>query len=218
MRGILRRRHSRRALVALGPDAGAESGKELAATFQRAATDILDVAEVMPAEKYGFKPTPEISSFGDQLVHVGGITQRFIDTAKGTKTEAAHHGAMAKPEIIDLLKKTFQSAQDVISRLTDAQLVEPVKFRSATARSPGHILAGPAVPDPQPLWPARGLPADERDCAADERAAVGFASLTRARPRAGRLRPGDGSGPIRPVFARGGAQEQIATHTPAALV
>ena len=102
--------------------------KELAATFQRAATEILDVAEVMPAEKYGFKPTPEISSFGDQLVHVGGITQRFIDTAKGTKTEAAHHGAMGKPETIDLLKKTFQSAQDTIAPLTDAQLLEPVKF------------------------------------------------------------------------------------------
>src|SRR5205807_8251764 len=95
--------------------------KELAANFQRAATEILDVAEVMPAEKYAFKPTPEISSFGDQLVHVAGITQRFIDAAKGTKTEAAHHGAMGKPETIDLLKKTFQSAQDTISPLTDAQ-------------------------------------------------------------------------------------------------
>src|SRR5437899_1628457 len=76
--------------------------KELAATFQRAATEILDVAEVMPAEKYGYKPTPEISSFGDQLVHVAGITQRFIDTAKGIKTEPAHHGPMAKPEVIAL--------------------------------------------------------------------------------------------------------------------
>ena len=74
--------------------------KELAATFQRAATEILDVAEAMPADKYGYKPAPEMSSFGDQLVHVAGITQRFIDTAKGTKTEAAHHGAMAKPEVI----------------------------------------------------------------------------------------------------------------------
>src|SRR5438309_11602777 len=74
--------------------------KELAASFQRAATEILDVAEVMPAEKYGYKPTPEISSFGDQLVHVAGITQRFIDTAKGTKTEAAHHGALATPDVI----------------------------------------------------------------------------------------------------------------------
>jgi uncharacterized damage-inducible protein DinB len=102
--------------------------KELAATFQRAATEIIDVAEAMPAEKYGYKPTPEISSFGDQLVHVAGITQRFIDAAKGTKTEAAHHGAMAKPEVIALLKTTFQSAQEMITPLTDAQLLEPVKF------------------------------------------------------------------------------------------
>jgi len=102
--------------------------KELGATFQRAATEIIDVAEAMPAEKYGYKPTPEISSFGDQLVHVAGITQRFIDAAKGTKTEAAHHGAMAKPEVIALLKTTFQSAQELITPLTDAQLLEPVKF------------------------------------------------------------------------------------------
>src|SRR6476619_6116017 len=102
--------------------------KELFVSFQRAATEIIDVAEAMPAEKYGYKPTPEISSFGDQLVHVAGITQRFIDAAKGTKTEAAHHGAMGKPETIDLLKKTFQSAQDTIAPLTDAQLLEPVKF------------------------------------------------------------------------------------------
>ena len=102
--------------------------KELTATFQRAATEILDVAEVMPAEKYGYKPTPEISSFGDQLVHVAGIVQRFVDTAKGTKTEPAHHGTMTKPEIIGLLKKTFQGAQEMITPLTDAQLLEPVKF------------------------------------------------------------------------------------------
>ena len=102
--------------------------KELAATFQRAATELLDVAEAMPADKYGYKPTPEISSFGDQLVHVAGITQRFIDTAKGTKTDAGHHDAMPKPEVIALLKKTFQSAQEMITPLTDAQLLEPVKF------------------------------------------------------------------------------------------
>ena len=102
--------------------------KELAASFQRASNEIIDIAEVMPGEKYGYKPTPEIATFGDQLVHVAGITQRFIDTAKGTKTEAAHHGAMAKPEVIALLKKTFQTGQDMISPLTDAQLSEPMKF------------------------------------------------------------------------------------------
>src|SRR5262252_8500737 len=102
--------------------------KEIPAGFQRASTEILDVAEVMPAEKYGYKPVPEMSSFGEQLVHVAGITQRFIDAAKGTKTEATSHGTMAKPEIVALLKKTFQGAQETIAPLTDAQLLEPVKF------------------------------------------------------------------------------------------
>jgi uncharacterized damage-inducible protein DinB len=102
--------------------------KEIAASFQRASTEILDVAEAMPAEKYGYKPTPEISSFGEQLVHVAGITQRFVDSAKGTKTEAPHHAATTKPEIMELLKKSFQNAQDMINPLTDAQLLEPVKF------------------------------------------------------------------------------------------
>jgi len=102
--------------------------KETAASFQRAATEMLDLAEAMPAEKYGYKPTPEVSSFGEQLVHVAGIVQRFVDTAKGTKTEAAHHGPTSKPEIIALLKTNFQSAQEMITPLTDAQLLEPVKF------------------------------------------------------------------------------------------
>src|SRR3989441_13233320 len=35
---------------------------------------------------------------------------------------------MAKPEVISLLKKTFQSAQEMITPLTDAQCLEPVKF------------------------------------------------------------------------------------------
>ena len=82
----------------------------------------------MPADKYGYKPTPEVSSFGDQLVHVAGITQRFIDSAKGTKTEAQAHGTMTKAETIALLKKTFQGAQEMIASLTDAQLSEPMKF------------------------------------------------------------------------------------------
>ena len=103
--------------------------KELVATWQRAATDIIDVAEAMPEEKYGYKPTPEISTFRDQLVHVAGITQRFVDSAKGTKSESGQpHKAMTKAEVIALLKQTFQVGQETLGSLTDAQLLEQVKF------------------------------------------------------------------------------------------
>ena len=103
--------------------------KELVATWQRAATDIIDVAEAMPEEKYAYKPTPEISTFRDQLVHVAGIAQRFIDSAKGTKSESGEsHKAMTKAEVIGLLKQTFQTGQEMLGSLTDAQLLEQVKF------------------------------------------------------------------------------------------
>ena len=103
--------------------------KELVATWQRAATDLIDVAEAMPEEKYAYKPTPEIATFRDQLVHVAGIAQRFIDSAKGTKSEPEHpHKAMTKAEVIGLLKQTLQTGQETLGSLTDAQLLEQVKF------------------------------------------------------------------------------------------
>src|ERR1043165_5852961 len=77
--------------------------KELAATWQRATNEVLDVAEAMPEGKYGYKPVPDVSSFGEQLAHVAGITQRFVDASKGTKSDAAHH-AMGKADTIAMLK------------------------------------------------------------------------------------------------------------------
>jgi uncharacterized damage-inducible protein DinB len=103
--------------------------KELVGSWQRAATDLIDVAEAMPEEKYGYKPTPEIATFRDQLVHVAGIAQRFIDSSKGVKSEAAHaHGEMKKAEVIALLKKTLQEGQETLGAFNDAQLLEQVKF------------------------------------------------------------------------------------------
>jgi len=100
--------------------------KEMVAGWQRAATDIIDVAEAMPEEKYAYKPTPEVSTFREQLVHLAGATQRFIDTAKGTKSEPGH--PMTKAEVIALLKQTLQTGQEMLGALTDAQLLEQVKF------------------------------------------------------------------------------------------
>jgi uncharacterized damage-inducible protein DinB len=102
--------------------------KEMVASWQRAATDIIDVAEAMPEEKYDYKPTPEIYTFRDQLVHCAGIVQRYIDTAKGTKSAAHHSKTMPKAEVIALLKETFKTGQEMLGSVSDAQLLEQVKF------------------------------------------------------------------------------------------
>jgi uncharacterized damage-inducible protein DinB len=102
--------------------------KELVATWQRAGTDIIDIAEAMPEDKYGYKPTAEMSTFRDQLMHVTGIAQRFIDSAKGVKSAEHAHKDMSKAEVISQLKQTLQAGQETLGSLTDAQLLEQVKF------------------------------------------------------------------------------------------
>ena len=78
--------------------------KELVAPWERAAADIIDVAEAMPEERYDFKPTPDMRTFGDQLAHVAGVVQRFIDTAKGTKRESSHaQTTIRKAEVVNIL-------------------------------------------------------------------------------------------------------------------
>lgn len=103
--------------------------KELVATWQRAATDVMDVAEAMPPERYDFKPVPEVSTFREQLGHLAGIVQRFMDSAKGVKHEPGEaYKTMKKAEVIAHLKQTLQAGQGMIASLTDAQLLEQVKF------------------------------------------------------------------------------------------
>jgi hypothetical protein len=103
--------------------------QELMATWARAAANMIDVAAVMPEEQYDFKPTPEVRTFREQLVHVAGTVQRFIDTANGTKRDSdPPHTPMKKADVVQLLTEVFQAGQALIGSLTDAQMVEPVKF------------------------------------------------------------------------------------------
>lgn len=114
-------------LLAQSPAPGL--AQELVATWARAAANMIDVADAMPEERYDFKPTPEVRTFQEQLVHVADTVQGFIDTANGTKGASdSPHTLMTKADIIRLLTQTFQAGQAMIGSLTDAQMVEPVKF------------------------------------------------------------------------------------------
>jgi len=114
---------------ALAQSASTTVVKEMLVVWQRAVTEILDVAEAMPESKYDYKPTPEVSTFRDQLVHLAGIAERFTDTAKGVKSAAHDHPkSMTKAEVIALVKTKFQAAEAMLAATSDAQLLEPVKF------------------------------------------------------------------------------------------
>jgi hypothetical protein len=60
--------------------------KAITASFNSVHKNLLEMAEDFPADKYGFKPKPEMRSFGEVIVHVFSGT---IYAARAAKDEAA---------------------------------------------------------------------------------------------------------------------------------
>src|SRR5438477_4371644 len=54
-------------------------------SYERTKKMLLASAELMPAEGYAFKPTPEVRSFGQLIGHVADASWMFCSTAKQEK-------------------------------------------------------------------------------------------------------------------------------------
>ena len=95
--------------------------------WQVATEHCLDVAQAMPEELYGYKPTEVSKSFGEQMVHIGYtvelLTKRYVQGLE-VKPDAPDASQMTKAEIIALLEKGFAYTTDVIYTIEQSQLDE----------------------------------------------------------------------------------------------
>ena len=83
-------------------------------------------AETMPADKYGFKPTPAQMSFADIVVHLSGGNDFLCGTLTGKKAPKREKIAASagKDALVARLKETFQFCDEALSSLDDSKLGE----------------------------------------------------------------------------------------------
>ena len=113
-------------------DPMAETVAPLLAMVER---DFVSLADAMPAEKYGFKPTAGefkgVRTFGEQVKHVACANFAFYNEIE-TKTppEGCETGgpspAKTKAELMAYLRESFAYAGRVLKTLTPANAMEPV--------------------------------------------------------------------------------------------
>jgi hypothetical protein len=75
---------------------------------------ILDMAEDFPAEKYGFRATPEVRSFGEVIVHAMSGTVYAAKAGRGENvqwTEIDPKGFKDKAAIVDAFKKAVADCE-----------------------------------------------------------------------------------------------------------
>ena len=89
-------------------------------------------AEKMPEADYGFKPSSDVRSFGQQVAHVADDQYNLCAPAKGETRKAAYtqieKTLSKKTELVAALKEAFAYCDGAYDALTDASGTEMVKF------------------------------------------------------------------------------------------
>jgi uncharacterized damage-inducible protein DinB len=104
--------------------------------------NVTESADKMTEENYGFKPTPEVRSFGEVVDHIIEGNWFYCSSAKGeAPPKAATEKHTTKADLVKALNESFAACDAVFNTLTDQALLEKVKNgQRETAR--GVFVAG----------------------------------------------------------------------------
>ena len=95
----------------------------------------VSLAEAMPAEKYGFKPSDgefkNARTFGEQVKHVACANFAFFNQIEKKEpppgcADGGPSPAKSKAELMRYLRESFDYAQRVLRTMTSANALEPV--------------------------------------------------------------------------------------------
>ena len=92
-------------------------------------TTMTKIANEMPADKYGFKPTPPQQSFGERVVHVASVNNRFLGSVGGkaaAPTLDAKAAAMTKEAALKALADSFDYGTALLNEQTDQTMLQSV--------------------------------------------------------------------------------------------
>lgn len=91
-------------------------------------------ADKMPAEHFGFRPTPAVMTYSELLAHVADTQFFYCHAVKGGPNPAAGKDFKQmtdRPAITQIVKDAFAYCDDVFAGLTDANAVEMITVGDA---------------------------------------------------------------------------------------
>jgi len=115
--------------ITVGPSVGRAQSKTpvsdaLRSTATRMGKNLVAAAEEMPADKYGFKPTPAQMSFGEVVLHIARDNDEACPPIGGIKAPDRQKltPADAKTKLIARLRESFALCDQSFAHLDDSNL------------------------------------------------------------------------------------------------
>src|SRR6267378_3470664 len=89
----------------------------------RFSKNMVGAAELMPAEKYGFKPSPEMNSFGHVVMHIAQSNNGLCSKISGgTAPELKITDSDPKDKLVAALKASFDYCAAELEKVDDSKL------------------------------------------------------------------------------------------------
>jgi hypothetical protein len=120
------------------------AARELA---KQTGANLLAAAQDMPADKYGFQPTPAQMTFGQLIVHIQGDNRITCAAISGAPPAAEPKLAPTAPKqtLLAALQRSLAFCETALAQLTDAKLGDTVSYYGHGAPRATAVL-GPPCP------------------------------------------------------------------------
>jgi len=107
--------------------------KSLVPLYETVKGYLIAAAEQMPEDKYSFRPTEEVFTFGELVGHAADAMYFFCGTVKGTSTQgpARYQEMTSKADIVEGLKRSFGNCDGAYA-IDDPKAMEEVEFFGQT--------------------------------------------------------------------------------------
>jgi len=88
---------------------------------------MMKIADEMPADKFSFKPTPAQQSYGERVLHVAQVNDRFLGMLGGKeKTPTVEATATSKDASMKAMADSFDYGTALLKEQTDLTLLQAV--------------------------------------------------------------------------------------------
>lgn len=106
---------------------------DLVKDWERSRAYTKEYLDAMPESGYALKPTPEMRSFAEQVLHLGDANYAFASAATGAKSpvgqgELEKTTDKSKTNVSNLVLASYDFVIDHVKQLSEAQLNETTKL------------------------------------------------------------------------------------------
>lgn len=110
------------------------------ATWESTRNLVIGIVEVMPEDKYDFRPTPSVRTFRDNVIHLVAENYLFFGRVAGENRGNPAQNLKSRDELLKALRESYDYGAKVWAGLTEEKALEMIEVRGQKVQRWSAIL------------------------------------------------------------------------------